>query len=447
MLFGAISWTITFSESVTRVGTADFTVDVGNIVGTIGISGSGASYTVTATLTAPSTQTSDLEIHLRTSANVDIQDASGNGFDTTPRNLTTGNSHYILNTGTPTPPVTPPTPPTTPDSREVIVASFMELSLSSIERQATQIITNTPTLSTRLSRSSGSIDNSNQSFTADVTNDYSLMQYKGNFISDLADIKLLGNAEFWTNLTYSSSNLESGAESSSFYSTTGIDVVAPSGVVWGLMVQLDMSDESQENRTELESFGWLTGPYAVYQSDGFSLSARAAIGASNADISPSPQNKGEYDTDRILLSAGISSDGYQYEGLKGHKVLYIPSLTYTYYNEELSDYTLASTSIVIPSTDYELNRLEFEHLFTRSIRYLGSTSKDTLTPSFGISGIYDTSSTSSSSSDTDDFKARIDAYLNYDGFSGIDWNASIYYEGIGEDDNTLGVSLGLNINY
>ena len=67
----------------------------------IGVTSSGNSYTITATLTAPNPQLSDLEIHLRTSSAVDIQDTSGNRFDVTQRDLTTGDTHYILNTTPP----------------------------------------------------------------------------------------------------------------------------------------------------------------------------------------------------------------------------------------------------------------------------------------------------------------------------------------------------------
>ena len=98
---GAISWDINFDEPVEQVDLTDFTVRNGRIVGTIGVTGSGASYTITATLTAPTTQLTDLPIHLRTSANADIRDASNNSFDNSERNLTTGGSHYILNTTVP----------------------------------------------------------------------------------------------------------------------------------------------------------------------------------------------------------------------------------------------------------------------------------------------------------------------------------------------------------
>ena len=49
---------------------------------------------------------------------------------------------------------------------------------------------------------------------------------------------------------------------------------------------------------------------------------------------------------------------------------------------------------------------------------------------------------------TDDLKARVDAGNDlHSGLSGINWNASVYYEGLGSDNNTLGISLGLGIDY
>ena len=219
--------------------------------------------------------------------------------------------------------------------------------------------------------------------------------------------------------------MESGSESTSFYSTTGIDFVNSRGAIWGLLMQLDMSDESQAARvdpfnpssmvkSELESFGWLTGPYVVYESDGFSLSGRAAIGASSADITPSPSASGEYDTERYLLSIGANGESGRFLGFTHWS--YSPSISYTYYREKLSDYTLSSTTtttpIVIPATDYDLNRLELGHLFSRD--YIDS-GEGVLTPSLGLTAIYDTSSTdvpSTSSGDLDNLKARVSTSSN-----------------------------------
>ena len=150
-----------------------------------------------------------------------------------------------------------------------------------------------------------------------VTNAHSLVEYHGEFVSllpDLADIEFFGgNGEFWTNITYSNTNVETGAESSSFYSTSGIDFVTTEGLVWGILMQLDLSDETGARQTptmgdpyssSLESFGWLTGPYVVYDSGGFLVNGSGRlIGASNSEISPygAGQSLDEFDSAKIII--------------------------------------------------------------------------------------------------------------------------------------------------
>ena len=346
-----------------------------------------------------------------------------------------------------------------------VIEMAQELSVSYVERQAAQIITNTPSLSTRLVRTQTSsitnvLDNLEHNFSADVTNDHSSLEYTGDFIyllPDLTDLSYFGGSgEFWTSLTYSSSDIETGAKSTSFYSTTGIDFVASEGLVWGMLVQVDMSDETGERQvtstgsytSDIESFGWLAGPYIVYDTDGFSLSGRAAIGGSSSEISPfgGAQSSDEYDSDRLLLSAGVTSHGWG--GISGlSSWSYSPSLNYSYYSESVDSYNIVLGSLApisVAAVDYELNRLEFGHTFSRTYR---NPFDDTLTPTFGVSGVYDSSTTSSTDTSTTDLKARLDAGLVYGGASGINWNASVYHEGIGSDNNTTGLSIGLGIDY
>ena len=91
----------------------------------------------------------------------------------------------------------------------------------------------------------------------------------------------------------------------------------------------------------------------------------------------------------------------------------------------------------------KLNRLEFSQTFTRSYDY----GDGRLVPLLGLSGIFDTSDSTNLTDSFLDVKTGIDASLLYTGDSGIDWTTSISYEGLGTDNNTLGLNLGLSINY
>ena len=353
-----ISWTITFSESVTRVGTADFTVDVGNIVGTIGVSGSGASYTVTATLTAPTVQSTNLPIHLRPSTSVDIEDSSGNPFATTPRNLTIGDSHYILNTSIPST-LKVINRVLIPSSPEVIESRTEDLIVSFASRQAAQILTNTPSLHLRTARStitSGSIDVGPQSFTADVTNEKQLMDYTGSFLTPfptLGDIDLFGGTgELWTSLSYSTSNFENGDKSTSIFSTSGIDYLLTPKLLLGVSFQLDSSDQSESSSailsrtytSTIESQGWLASYYSVYEFNNSSFEFRAGIGSSDAEFAPfGSAYKDEYSTERSLLSFGFTRKGYRFnDGSSLSSWSIIPRLNYTYYTEVSDSYVDSS---------------------------------------------------------------------------------------------------------
>ena len=102
----AIKWTLAFSEPVTQIGPEDFTVqgasnsNQANIRGNIQLErvASTNTYTLTATLTAPARQPTDLIVHLRTSSAANILDLQGDRFNNTERDLTTNGSHYVLNT-------------------------------------------------------------------------------------------------------------------------------------------------------------------------------------------------------------------------------------------------------------------------------------------------------------------------------------------------------------
>ena len=151
------------------------------------------------------------------------------------------------------------------------------------------------------------------------------MDYTGNFTSFIPELSLLSffpsAGEFWTNVSVAVSSVDTGASGTSFFSTTGVDyVTSDSGLVWGALIQLDMSSEDGADTqlsgmtvsSELSSFGWLSGPYFAYDSGGFALSGRVALGGSTTDISPygTRVSTNEYETDRLLLSAGASGSDW-----------------------------------------------------------------------------------------------------------------------------------------
>ena len=435
------SWVFTFSEPVFNFGSDNF--EFSSTV-TPTITGSGTEWTVTI----PS-QSSEVTLSFKESTRDDAgvvtgaTDASGNPL-----------SGRRIN-GVLLPTV------------EEIEERTQELITEFVEYQATQIITNTPSLSFRTARASipggRRVDVGTQNFTADVSDGSSEMKYSGNFVSlwpeNIVGSEFLGGGgEFWTNITYAVSEFDNGSKTNSFFSTSGIDFVTDSDLIWGLLMQIDISDQSGESTvlqsnqqtytSDIESLGWLSGYYAVYGVGDFSLEGRVAIGGSSVHVSPFGTGvyTDQYDTERVLLSGGVTRNGYSRRG--GKSWSFIPSIDYTYYAETSDAYTDGSggpngQGMLITGMEYKLNRLEFNQTITKAFTF----DEDTLVPSFGFAGIYDTSSISSRSDFDEDFKARLDAGVVYTGDSGIDWNAALYYEGIGTSNKTYGLSLGLGVSY
>ena len=154
-------------------------------------------------------------------------------------------------------------------------------------RHSTQIITNTPSLSSRMLRTSAPsvIDSGSQNLSAEVTQDRSFLNYTGDFIAPLVS----SGAELWSKISYSITDVDTGAKSKSFYTTSGIDFVVRSGLVLGALLQLDVSQETGERRevllpvphtvtSDLESTGWLVGPYVVHERGDLSIIGQGCVG-------------------------------------------------------------------------------------------------------------------------------------------------------------------------
>ena len=168
------------------------------------------------------------------------------------------------------------------------------------------------------------------------------------------------------------------------------------------------------------------------------------MGGSDVDISPFgvALYTDTYETERFLFSASVTTSTPS-SFLGSSHWFYSPNVGYTYYDEDLGSYE-DNFGNQISKRHFGIDRFEFGNEFSRTM--LLSTQGE-LTSTLGLSGIYDKSSTGILSTPIDDLKARLDFALLYDGSSGIRWNANTYLEGIGSDNRTFGLSLGLSISY
>ena len=435
-------WEFTFSEDVVGFSAENFEFTP-SITGSATIAGSGTDYTVTIL-----SQSEEVTLSFRESTVDATTGVVTGGMDAAGNPLSGRRINGVLL-----------------PSDEIVMEHTQELIMDFVEYQAAQIITNTPSLTIRTARSTiprGGIDIGTQNFTAEVTDDQSQISYTGNFVSALWPSNNSGSTslghgpELWTNITYAVSDFDTGAKSSSFFSTTGVDFAVKSSLVWGLLLQIDLTEQTDErtfpsitmtHTSSIDSFGWLGGYYGVYEFGDFAFEGRAALGGSDVEISPlGNAYTNEYSTERLLVSAGLTRNGYSRD--HGREWSFIPRVDYTYYSEISESYTDSSagptgTGQVIPGMDYKLNRLEFNQTLTKAFAY----GDDILVPSVGVAGIYDTSTGTTDTGFSENLKARLDAGFVFTGDSGIDWNAAVYYEGIGSDATTYGLSLGIGINY
>jgi hypothetical protein len=107
----SVSWTVTFSESVTGVATTNFSLTASGFSSTptiTGLSGSGATYTITAS-TDGSTPTGSASLQLNLTSAGTVKDLAGNGLSGVPFS---GQTYAVDKTAPPAPTITsgPPNP-------------------------------------------------------------------------------------------------------------------------------------------------------------------------------------------------------------------------------------------------------------------------------------------------------------------------------------------------
>ncbi|WP_159436541.1 hypothetical protein [Pseudovibrio sp. Tun.PSC04-5.I4] len=223
------------------------------------------------------------------------------------------------------------------------------------------------------------------------------------------DAKLGWAAETGPNDAASAINtLDSGSDPSSGYSSSGFDIWAQGSYVrvennnfesnnglffagvdyryedtllLGFMTQLDISEvDNSAATTSARGVGWMFGPYAVVQlQPNLYLDGQVTYGRSNNDVNALGLGFDNFDTERLLLQAGLTGD-FNLDALTLN-----PFARLTYYFEKQEEYVdrLGNT---IPDQAFTLGSLEFGPRVT--YEYLSENGYQ-LTSFLSISGIYD----------------------------------------------------------
>ena len=284
---------------------------------------------------------------------------------------------------------------------------------------------------------------------------------------------IYSNRAGWSETSYSSfESLDEAGSLSTIFISSGKDYIVNDRLVLGVFGQLSYtSDDSLQSditagtatlpeiglpatpnapsvTSELSGIGLLVGPYAILDlAAGIRLSGKLGYGESRDEITPYGTYSDNFDVSRILATGRISSSGYSSRA--GWNIS--PSIEYMYYGISVDEYRDGATNTptstpnvmgnIVPSADHIISRLDFGPTFSRNF--------SNIVWSFGLKGSWSRwdSETNGEAVDAEDLSSRIDMSIDYASPSGAQLNFAAYYDGIGGDYDSLGISLGINYNF
>ena len=225
----------------------------------------------------------------------------------------------------------------------------------------------------------------------------------------------------------------------------GIDYHLSPSLVVGLLAQFDHSEEMDNfEGFAVRGNGWLVGPYIVARlTDTLIFDGRFAWGQSDNKVNPLGFYEDDFETERWLGRARLTGD-YRFGNFSVQ-----PHVGVIYFHEKQKAYT-DSLDIAIPSQTISLGRLTFGPKFAYTIHGAGGT---TITPEFGIMGIWDFDKAEIVDLDTgrptgsnDDVRARIEAGITVALPSGMSLQGEGFYDGIGASNSeAYGGRMRLNL--
>lgn len=200
-----------------------------------------------------------------------------------------------------------------------------------------------------------------------------------------------------------------------------------SNLLAGAMLQLDYA-QSEEGLASIEGYGWLVGPYAVYQLPAHPvvLTGRLLYGETQNQIAPLGTYIDDFETTRWLVQLGAAGR------IEAGRWTLFPFLDATHTRDDQKAYTDALGNL-IPAQGFRLSNIElgsdFELQLTRN--------KGQRVLSGGLSGIWSTTSgTGAAVSRTPAYEGgRMRVELGYGGWlrNGGRFQVSVFGDGIGAD--------------
>ncbi|WP_153039315.1 autotransporter domain-containing protein, partial [Pseudovibrio axinellae] len=253
--------------------------------------------------------------------------------------------------------------------------------------------------------------------------------------------------DFWAQGTYARANdNEYSSDNGLFF--FGVDYRYKNSALFGLMAQLDISEETNRAAgTKVSGQGWMVGPYSVIRlKDNLLFDARATYGKSSNEVNALGLFEDSFETERFLLQAGLTGDFTIAE------LTVNPFARITYFHEQQKAYkdTLGNS---IGNQNFNFGRLEFGPRV--SFNFV-SESGWHFAPFFSVSGIYDFEKPQTTipgddllASWDDNMRARFEAGTKV---SLPNRNFSLYsegfYDGIGVSDyEVYGIKLNMMMTF
>ncbi|KZL18652.1 Bacterial Ig-like domain (group 1) [Pseudovibrio sp. Ad37] len=241
-------------------------------------------------------------------------------------------------------------------------------------------------------------------------------------------------------------NNDFGSNNGLFF--VGVDYRYEDELLVGFLTQLDISEEDNNTaNTSASGVGWMFGPYAVLRlQPNLYMNGQATYGRSSNDVDALGLGTDNFDTERLLLQAGLTGD------FSLNEMTLNPFANLTYYYEKQEAY-IDQLGNTISDQTFTLGRLEFGPRV--SYDYLGETGY-LFSPFLSVSGIYDfnrlvnaipTDATLASADEN--FRARVEGGAELVMPSpGIRVLGEGFYDGIGVSDyEAYGGKLSANIQF
>ena len=203
----------------------------------------------------------------------------------------------------------------------------------------------------------------------------------------------------------------------------------------GTMLQVDYAADAANDTS---GSGWMVGPYFVTRipEQPFFLEGRLLYGQTDNDISPLGTFTDSFDTERFLAQLRATGE-YNVQAFT-----LMPLLDVTYTDDTQKTY-VDSLGNTIPGQTVSLTQVKAGMNFATDVEVASGS----LQLVGGLSGIYSSSAGAAASPKFENWRGRTHLGLNYGMATGGKLRASTFYDGIGTTYESLGASLGFDMEF